>query len=279
MPKHLPTLVALVALLAFTGTGHAQSNPCNPCGGKAANPCNPCGGKAANPCNPCSGKDAQAPKVAVNPCHAKMGTVFHVDDPMNRNTATFTSEAPLEDMTGTTNTLSGYLAFNPNNPIMGIRGSIAVPVVSMKTGIPLRDEHMRSSDWLNAAEHPLITFEIEDTRNVRPVRREAGFATYNMTLIGPFTVNGVTRRVEIPARVTYLKESEKTRAKRPGNLMAVRADFNVPLSAHQIRGFEGVVGSRVSDEIEVEVSIFASDRPESSAANPCNPCNPCGGKR
>jgi len=259
---------------AMTLTAQAQQNPCNPCGGKASNPCNPCGKKASNPCNPC-GKKAV---VAMNPCFAKMGTVFHVDDPMQRNTVTFTSKAPLEDIVGTANALTGYLVFNPDNPRRGVRGAVAVPVKKMSSGIPLRDEHMQSADWLNAKAHPHIKFVVKQSKRMRLVKRGEGFSTYDVTLVGPFTVNGVTREREIDARVVYLQESERTRTKRPGNLLAVRAEFDVPLSAHNIKGFEGVVGSRVSESIEVEVSIFASDQAPSSAGNPCNPCNPCGGK-
>jgi len=285
---NLKLLTGTFALLAMMALGvQAQQNPCNPCGGKAANPCgakaaNPCGDKAANPCNPCAGKAA----VAMNPCFAKMGTVFHVDDPMHRNMVTFTSKAPLEDMVGTANALTGYLVFDPNNPNKGVRGSVAVPVKKMDTGIPLRDEHMQNEAWLNAEQHSHIKFTVTESNDLKLVKRGDGFSTYDVTLVGPFTVNGVTKQREIPARIVYLEESEKTKTKRPGNLLAVRSDFQVPLADHKIKGFEGVVGSKISDSIEVEVSIFASDQAPGGAANPCNPCggkaanpcNPCGGK-
>ena len=100
-----------------------QANPCNPCGGKknACNPCNPCGGKKnacnpCDPCNPCGGKMAAPKLVSVNPCHAKFGTVFFVADPMKRDQVTFLSEAPLEDIVGSSNEISGYFAFNPSRP-------------------------------------------------------------------------------------------------------------------------------------------------------------------
>ncbi len=274
----------LVLLTMMAANAQAQQNPC---GGKAANPC---GAKAANPCggkadNPCAGKSA----VAMNPCFAKLGTVFHVDDPMQRNTVTFTSKAPLEDMVGTANALTGYLVFDPADARKGVRGSVAVPVKKMDTGIPLRDEHMQSAAWLNAAAHPHIKFTVTDSKALKLVKRGDGFSTYDVTLIGPFTANGVTKEREIPARIVYLEESEKTKTKRPGNLLAVRAEFQVPLQDHRIKGFEGVVGSKISELIAVDVSIFASDQASEGAANPCgdkadnpcggkaaNPCNPCG---
>lgn len=277
--KLLTATVALLAIMTFGA--QAQQNPCagkaaNPCGSKAANPC---GEKAGNPCNPCSGKAA----VAMNPCFAKMGTVFHVDDPMQRNTITFTSKAPLEDMVGTVNALSGYLVFDPADPKKGVRGSVAVPVMKMDTGIPLRDEHMQSEAWLNAKQHPHIKYTVTESKDLKLVKRGDGFLTYDVTLVGSLDVNGVTKTRAIPARIVYLEESEKTRTKRPGNLLALRAEFQVPLRDHRITGFDGVVGSKISESIAVDISIFASDQAPDGASNPCgdkaaNPCNPCGAK-
>ena len=67
----------------------------------AQNPCNPCGGKAMK---------ASAHAVTVNPDHAGKGTIFHIADPMGRDSVTFRSEAPLEDIVGTSNQIRGYVA-------------------------------------------------------------------------------------------------------------------------------------------------------------------------
>ena len=267
----------LLALTLTASAGYAQSNPCG--GKKAANPCNPCGGKAVV---------AKATAIAVNPCHAKHGKVFYAADPMGRNTVTFTSKAPLEDIIGTSNSISGYLTFDSQSPYAGVRGSFTVPVGSLDTGIPLRDEHLHSDMWLDAKSQPNITFKIEGTRNVRSVKTSEAFQTYDMTLVGSFSLHRKTRRIEAPARVTFLKESEQTKKKMPGDLLAVCASFNVPLKDFGITGPAGMnlVGSKVSDSIAVDVSLFASSQTQKVAGNPCNPCggkasnpcNPCGGK-
>jgi len=147
-------VVALIALVAvFAGVAEAKENPCagkaeNPCA-KAENPCNPCG-KADNPCNPCgkasnpcSKAEAETPVPALNPCYAKRGVVFTVKDPMKRDTVSFLSSAPLEDILGTTSEVYGYIVFDPAKPERGVRGDFRIPVASLNTGIPLRDEHMR----------------------------------------------------------------------------------------------------------------------------------------
>lgn len=235
-------------------------NPCNPCAKKAQNPCNPCAKKAQNPCNPCGKMAGAAMNMPpVNPCHAKMGKVFFVADPMKRNMATFKSRAPLEDIVGTTNEIAGYVVFDPNQPQKGGRGVFRVPVASLNTGIPLRDEHLRSADWLNASQHGEIAFEITEVKNIKEVRGAAG-KTFDVTLAGNLTLHGQTRKVEAPARITYLPESPQTQMKLPGDLLAARTNFTVKLSDFGVRGMQGVVGSRVSDSIEVEVSFVGSSK-------------------
>lgn len=239
----------------------------------AQNPCNPCSKKAAME----KGKGADAP--AVNPCHAKMGTVFFINDPMGRDSVTFTSHAPLEDIVGTSNQVRGYVVFNPEEPKKGGRGVLKVPVASLNTGIPMRNEHLQGKEWLNAAAHPEIVFTISDVQDLRPIRSKEG-QSYSARLVGEISLNGRTRKVQVPeARFAYLPESEKTKAKAPGNLLAGRASFTVSLKDFGVEGFKGVVGSKVGESIGINVSFVASSQAGAAeAGNPCNPCNPCSKK-
>ncbi len=271
---HRNILCSVLVLAAAAAPALAQAkNPSNPCGGKAANPCNPCGGKMA------------VPKVpSVNPCHAKFGQVFYFADSMERNQVTFTSSAPLEDIVGTTNQVVGYVAFDPKDPRKGVQGQFKVAVKDLDTGIPLRDEHLASKMWLDAQSYPDITFTIESAKQIYTLKNSPEYQTYRMTLVGPLSIHGRTRQVAIPARITYLLGSEKTKMKLPGNLVGVRAEFEVALADFDITGPEGMdlIGAKVGETVALEVSAFGSDRMP-TAGNPCNPCggkgkNPCGGK-
>ncbi len=224
-----------------------------------------------NPCNPCS----------------KSGTVFHFKDQMGRNTVTFKSEAPLEDIIGTTNQISGQIVFDPNHPEKGGRGEFSVPVASLNTGIPLRDEHLRSADWLDASAHSNIKLAIKEVKNLKPVKVTNESATYDAILVADFTLRGQTKRLEFPSRITYLKESEMTKTKLPGDLLAARAAFDINLGEFGVTGPKGMnlIGTKVGETIAVEVSLVGSTS-MAMAGNPCNPCggkaknpcNPCGGK-
>jgi len=249
MNNRLKTIGSMVLGLAlvFSANAFSEGNPCNPCG--------------------------------------KMPS-FTVDDPMNRNTVTFRSTAPLEDIVGTSNKVSGRLFFDPARPEAGGSGMLSVPVASLDTGIPLRDEHLAGADWLDADGNPTITFAIREVKQVEPVKVTAEAKSFDVVAVGDFSLKGRTRRLIVPARITWLKESEATKQRQPGNLLAVRTSFDVKLADFGISGPAGMdlVGSKVGESVAVELSLVASSAAGGMAGNPCggksamNPCNPCGGK-
>jgi polyisoprenoid-binding protein YceI len=254
MRKLRVPLVAGIVVLAMCSVAFAQGNPCNPC----------------------------------NPC-AKKGTVFTVDDPMGRNSITFRSEAPLEDIVGTSNKIKGHIMFDPMNPNKGGSAKFMVATSSLTTGIPLRDEHLQSADWLAAKKYDHISLEITKVNEIKQVKKTSEYATYDVAVEGKLSIRGKSKTVKFPARITYLKESEKTKKRMPGNLLATRAEFEVALADFGIKGptDAGLVGTKVGDTITVEVSVMGTTADMKMAANPCNPCggknpcnpcNPCGGK-
>jgi len=204
--------------------------------------------------------------------------VFNVADPMGRNSVTFKSEAPLEDIVGTTNQITGMLMFDPMHPEKGGSGKLVVKTASITTGIPLRDEHLQSAAWLDASQYGTITIEITKLKNVEQVKKTDDYATYNVDAEAKLTLRGKTKKITIPARITFLKESEQTRAKMPGNLLAVRAEFEVKLKDFGIKGPDGagIVGTKVGETITINVSVMGTTAKTEMASNPCNPCNPCG---
>lgn len=253
-------MVGLTFVVALATVASAQNNPNNPCGGKAM-------------------KSAQS-------MGDHNGIVFTVDDPMNRNSVTFKSTAPLEDIVGTSNQVSGQLVFDPMKPERGGHGEFSVPIRSLGTGIPLRDEHLTGADWLNAEKNPNITFKISEVKEVKGVKSTADAQTYDVVAVGDFSLNGVTKRLSVPARITYLRESEATSQRQPGDLLAIRTTFEVALADFGITGPKGMnlIGSKVGERVEVEFSVVASSAAGSMAGNPCGgkhavtPANPHGGK-
>lgn len=197
----------------------------------------------------------------------KPGTAFTVDDPMGRNTVTFKSVAPLEDIVGTSNQVGGTLYFDPSKPEAGGSGMLSVPVASLGTGIPMRDEHLASDQWLDAGGNPNISFTIVEVKNVKPLKVTAEAKTFDVVAVGDFSLKGRTKRISVPARITWLKESEATKQRQPGDLLAARATFDLALADFGITGPAGmdIIGSKVGESVSVEFSVVASSASVSEA--------------
>ncbi|MDP2364081.1 MAG: YceI family protein [Ignavibacteria bacterium] len=197
---------------------------------------------------------------------------FSVDSKDGRNQASFTSDAPFEKIVGVSSGIDATVMINPGDVTMKPMGKVKVPINNIKTGIDLRDEHLRSEMWLNAAKFPYAEFQLTGIKNPSSKSLNDG-QKVNVTLLGKFSVHGVTKDIEVPAELRYFKESEKTKAKAPGNLLVANANFNIKLSDYGVKLPDMVVG-KVNDEVQINVNFVASDK-NAGGNNPCAVCNPC----
>lgn len=175
---------------------------------------------------------------------------FNFED--KRNQVKFFSTTPLEDITGISNDVKGKVTLNVSD-IKSMKGSITISVASIKTAIDLRDEHLRSENWLDAENYPEISFAIKkvgDFKVAEDNRIEA-------KVTGDFSVHGVTREVVSDVTLTYLDASEQTKQFAPGDLLGVQAKFNISLSDYDIDNM--IVGQKVADSIEITATLRGSN--------------------
>ncbi len=197
---------------------------------------------------------------------------FTADAKDGRNQAAFISDAPFEKINGLASGLDATVMLNVNDITQKPMGKVKVPINNIKTGIDLRDEHLRSEMWLNSQKFPYAEFQLTGIKNPSSKNLKDG-QKVNCTLLGKFSVHGVTKDVEVPATLTYFKESERTKAKVPGNLLVANAEFNIRLADYGIKIPDMVVG-KVSDEVVINTNFVASDQ-NAMSGNPCAVCNPC----
>ncbi len=206
---------------------------------------------------------------------------FSVDSKDGRNQASFISDAPFENIVGLSSGLEATVMINPENITSHPMGKVKISITNIKTGIDLRDEHLRSENWLNADKYPFAEFQLTGIKNASSNKLSDGQKT-KVTLLGKFSVHGKTIDLEVPATLTYFKESERTKAKAPGNLLVANADFKIKLSDYDVQIPSMVIG-KVSEDVIITVNFVASDA--NGAMSPCGPdkkmaeCNPCGMKK
>lgn len=195
---------------------------------------------------------------------------FSVDPQDNRNLASFTSDAPFEKIVGLANELEAIVMININNITDKPRGMVKIPIKNIKTGIDLRDEHLRSEMWLNAEKFPFAEFTLKAITSPSSKVLNDG-ERIKTVLIGDFKVHGVNREIEVPVKLSYYLENEKTKTKMPGNLLVANAEFEINLKDYGVSIPSMVIG-KVSDNVKIIVNFVASDA--SGSGNPCNPCAP-----
>lgn len=203
---------------------------------------------------------------------------FSVDSKDGRNQATFTSEAPFEKIVGVSSGLNAVAMIDIND-LTSAKGKVTVPISNLKTGISLRDEHLRSENWLHAEKYPNAEFMLTGIKGAKKLSDQV---QTNVTLTGKFSVHGVTNDITVPAKLTYFKESPKTKARTEGNLLVVDTKFTIKLADYNVQ-IPDMVKGKLSEDVEVAVNFIASDA--NAAAGACNPCgnksdaNPCSMKK
>lgn len=96
---------------------------------------------------------------------------------------------------------------------------VQIDARTMTTGVGLRDNQMRR-DFLETDKFPFITFR----GRVAPVDR-IGALPFRATLRGQLVVKQITQEVEIPVRVTALRDSYLAE----GQVTIKMSDFKIPI--------------------------------------------------
>jgi polyisoprenoid-binding protein YceI len=124
---------------------------------------------------------------------------------------------------------------------------------SVQTKNEMRDNHVRSADFLDAENHPTIDFVSTGVRN---------FDGETFVLVGDLTIRGVTKSIELAGELlgATIDAYGKSRVGFSAIGSINRKEFGVSFSA----AF-GVSNSVVSDKVELSIDIeFVKDEPAAS---------------
>ena len=120
-----------------------------------------------------------------------------------------------------------------------------IRTASILTGIPDRDEHLRSADFLHAEAYPEILFASDSVRRI-------DFSNYRA--FGKLTVRGITRNYILPLRVNNIQEytigfSSRTRLN--------RTEFGVGTEFEHT-----AMPDFLADEVDIELDFWTRKRKE-----------------
>ena len=117
---------------------------------------------------------------------------YSFDVPEKLVNISFESRMDVEDIIGSTNKAKGAVTRQKDGRLTF---RVQVPVASLRTGIAVRDEHLRSESWLDAKRHPHIQLKGDKARKLSG-------DTWRLT--GTFTMRGVSRPLQVDVTVKQI---------------------------------------------------------------------------
>ena len=190
---------------------------------------------------------------------------FQVGDAWGRDTVQFLTSAPVEDILGTTNQLTGVLRADPKNlrgPGTSVR--LEIPVASFKTGVEMRDGAVARA--LGGEKNPRAVFTLEHVLSASANALEPN-AAVDIIADGTLELKGVKNRVQVAARITSVPKGGPFSQMRPGNFVKFAARFDIQLSDFGVERGGAVLPLQVGQTAHVTVTALASDAsPEEAEA-------------
>lgn len=188
---------------------------------------------------------------------------FYLDPRPGNNQVTCLSEAPLEDFAAVCNRVTGEMSAD-TSAFSSFRGEFRLRIEDLHTGIELRDKIMRDAEWLDARNFPEIIVQIErieGAATLPPAATDrAATTTVRGTLIGTCTIRGKTLPLRAAASLAYLPQTAVTQRRTRGDLLRVRAEFDVKPADYGVVGGAGgdTIGLKVAETLRIRATVFGT---------------------
>lgn len=178
---------------------------------------------------------------------------FDFKDPKGVNAIQFHLDSVLEPISGNASGVSGTVVFDPANAA-ATSGKLVVATESLTVSNSTMTEHLRGPNWLNAPKNPEIVFELTKLDKVKTSGNET-----TGTAVGKFSLNGVTKEISVPVKLTYLAGAFGKRINKPeagGDLLVIRGEFTIVRGEYNIQ--PGKNEDKVNTEIKLSLGLVGS---------------------
>lgn len=208
------------------------------------------------------GDETKTAALAVPEDLAGKGRVFHVQ-PSERPQVTFTSNTSAEKFKGVSAKLVGYVV-SPNGddvlPVEFVGGEFRLPVVSLDTGKPSMNDHMRAPRWFNADSYPEIVFKLSGVKNAKLIKKRDHSTLYRADLKGAMTIlgNSVDLTVKSQIRIETTEDGDD-------GTMTIKCGFNVTLADFGM-GIDdpGIKSGKIAKRMKIKVNLTLAPTPPSA---------------
>jgi polyisoprenoid-binding protein YceI len=144
------------------------------------------------------------------------------------------------------------LAYDPENPSAS-KVTAKIPVGSVDTANTKRDDHLRSADWFEVAEHPYMTFESSSVRAVGEGR---------LVALGTLTIKGISRQVTLPIEILGVREIPEEMQPMIGakKVASFRATASLDRNDYEVGVGDWAGTMVVGDSVDIEILAEAHAR-------------------
>jgi polyisoprenoid-binding protein YceI len=197
--------------------------------------------------------DLKMSKLALDPI---IGTTTWTPDATHTTVGFTAKHLVITTVRGRFQDVKGTMTLNTEKPEAS-SVEVEIAVSSIDTGVEQRDAHLVTSDFLDVAAHPLITFKSRRVEG-RPFLEGGRFK-----IVGDLTIRGVTREVTLDA--TYHGVASDPWGGRRAGFQAStaidRRDYGLNFNQALETG-----GLLVSNEVKIEIELQATAAPAAKAA-------------
>ena len=170
-------------------------------------------------------------------------------DPVHTTIGFAVKHMMVSTVRGRFGSVRGAIELDPAAPEEA-SGEIVIDAASVDTNMPMRDNHLRSADFFDAATYPHLTYRVSGVHRL---------AADRFRVEGDLTVRDVTRPVTLDAELSevYVDTQRGTRVGISATGSIDRTDFGLRWNQSLEAG--GVlVGERVKLEVEIEAVQMAA---------------------
>ena len=189
--------------------------------------------------------------MATNMTGTEAGVSTWALDPAHTTAGFVATHMMFTTVRGKFRDVKGTITVDADHPD---RSSVEVEIAaaSIETGVQQRDDHLRSADFLEVADHPTITFR---SKRVEGATQRQGD---RFRVIGELTIRGQTREVVLDAQYEGRGKDPwgGTRAGFTASTKIDRRDWGLMWNAALEAG-----GVLVSNEIRIEIEVQAVKQP------------------
>ncbi|MFQ5462358.1 MAG: YceI family protein [Phycisphaerae bacterium] len=174
---------------------------------------------------------------------------FDFKDRKGVNAVSFVLDSVVEPIMGLAKGISGEIEFDPKKA-KSMTGQITIAADSIRPSHEGMVKVLHSAGWLDVEHQPNVTFEIDRVR----AAKKKGRGVWNMKVVGALTLKGVTKKMTVPIKASYIKGGLAKRMRgQKGDLLVLRSNFTIKRADFGIKPDMG--GDVVAEDIEIRVII------------------------